>query len=287
MTANTTELRDHFQREGFAIARRLFSLEETTAYRDHYMRLSEEGPHPNDLVNQWDDGEHDPLKRYPRLFNMHRWDEISQQWLLHERLRRCLTAISGREPYAIQTMAYFKPPGARGQALHQDQYYLRAQPGTSIAAWMALEEIDAANGCLQVVPSTHSIPLICPVEADEAESFTNIVVPLPDGIAPVPIPLSPGDLLFFNGQIVHGSFPNTTIDRFRRTLVGHYIEGHARQVSGFDHPVLRMDGTAATEVGVSPNGGECGVWVDRDGEQLVDVMHIFKAGNLKTAAMLF
>ncbi len=51
MTANTTELRDHFQREGFAIARRLFSLEETTAYRDHYMRLSEEGPHPNDLVN--------------------------------------------------------------------------------------------------------------------------------------------------------------------------------------------------------------------------------------------
>ena len=70
---------------------------------------------------------------------MHRWDEISQQWLLHERLRRCLTAISGREPYAIQTMAYFKPPGARGQALHQDQHYLRAQPGTSIATWMALE----------------------------------------------------------------------------------------------------------------------------------------------------
>ena len=46
MTANTTELRDHFQREGFAIAKRLFSLEETTAYRDHYMRSAKKGPIP-------------------------------------------------------------------------------------------------------------------------------------------------------------------------------------------------------------------------------------------------
>ena len=46
MTVNTTELRDHFQREGLAIARQLFFLEETTAYRDHYMLLSEEGPIP-------------------------------------------------------------------------------------------------------------------------------------------------------------------------------------------------------------------------------------------------
>ena len=122
---------------------------------------------------------------------------------------------------------------------------------------MALEEIDAANGCLQVAPGTHSIPLICPVEADEAESFSNIVVPLPDGMAPVPIPLSPGDVLFFNGQIVYGSYPNTTKDRFGRTLVGQFIEGHARQVAEFDHPVLRMDDTAAREVGGSPNGGEC------------------------------
>ena len=282
---NTTELRAHFQREGFAIARHLFSLEETIAYRDHYMRLSAEGPHPNDLVNQWDDGEKDPLRQYPRLFNMHRWDEISRQWLLHERLRQCLTAISGREPYAIQTMAYFKPPGARGQALHQDQYYLRARPGTSIAAWMALEEIDVANGCLQLVPGTQDIPLICPVAADATASFTNIAVPLPAELNPVPIELSPGDVLFFNGQIVHGSFPNTTADRFRRALVGHYIEGHARRVAAFDHPVLRMDGTVATEVGNSPNGGKCGDWVDQDGAQLVDVKQVFQSGTLDTTAI--
>jgi hypothetical protein len=32
-------------------------------------------------------------------------------------------------------MIYFKAAGARGQALHQDQYYLRVNPGTCCAAW--------------------------------------------------------------------------------------------------------------------------------------------------------
>ena len=40
--------------------------------------------------------------------------------------------LLGREPYAAQTMFYFKPPGARGQALHQDQTPLRVQPGTCL-----------------------------------------------------------------------------------------------------------------------------------------------------------
>ena len=172
-------------------------------------------------------------------------------------------------------MLYFKPPGSRGQALHQDEYYLRARPGTSIAAWMALEPIDEANGCLQVVPDTQNLPLVCPEAADESESFTTIAIPLPPGLKPTPICMEPGDVLFFNGQIIHGSFPNSTTDRFRRSLVGHYIEGHAVEVMAFDRPVLRMDGTIYEEIQDSPTGGECGVWVDQDGENLVDVNRIY------------
>ena len=64
----------------------------------------------------------------------HRQDEASLKWLIDERLNTAMTGLLGREPFAVQTMFYFKPPGARGQALHQDQYYLRVQPGTCIAA---------------------------------------------------------------------------------------------------------------------------------------------------------
>ena len=274
---NLQELQEKFAQDGYAIARCLFSSAEAAFYRDHFMTLRENGQYPNDLINQWDEGEADPLKRYPRMFNMHHWDDASREWLLDGRTRECMMAMLKQEPYAIQTMLYFKPPGSRGQALHQDQYYLRAKPGTSIAAWMALEPIDEANGCLQVVPNTQDLPLICPVEADENESFTTIAVPLPPGLEPVPMRLQAGDVLFFNGQIIHGSFPNTTSDRFRCALVGHYIEGHAKEVMAFDRPVLRMDGTIFEGIEESPAGGECGAWVDRDGEQLVDVNQLYES----------
>ena len=93
----------------------------------------------------------DPLALYPRVMQPHYWDETSMQWMIDERLNDWLTHILGREPFAVQTMFYFKPPSARGQALHQDQFYLRVDPGTCVAAWMAVDRCDEENGCLRIV----------------------------------------------------------------------------------------------------------------------------------------
>ncbi|MBU6333580.1 MAG: phytanoyl-CoA dioxygenase family protein [Chloroflexi bacterium] len=252
----------HFREQGFTLISGLFSDDEVASLRDHYMELRARGAHPGDFGGI-DMSSNDPLKRYPRMIHMHRWDAPSLQWLLDERLARAMTALLGTEPFAVQTMLYFKPPGARGQALHQDQYYLKVNPGTCIAAWMALDDCDEANGCLQVVPGTHQLPLLCTVEADLHNSFTDVTVPLAEGMQPTPVVMRAGDVLFFNGQLIHGSFPNRTDDRFRRSLIGHYIVGEAREVARYYHPVLRMDGTTV-DLGVSVGGSECGVWVERD-----------------------
>ena len=165
-------------------------------------------------------------------------------------------------------MIYFKPPGARGQALHQDQYYLQVDPGTCVAAWLALDDCDEANGCLQIVPGTHATPVLCPVEADAGASFTDVTVPLPSSLNPEAVLMQAGDVLYFNGQLVHGSFPNTSANRFRRSLIGHYIAGDARQVSRYYHPVLRMNGEQV-DLGVSPEGGPCGTWIDSEPPEVV------------------
>ena len=73
----------------------------------------------------------------------------------------------------------FKPPGSRGQALHQDNYYLRVHPGTCMAAWLALDDCDDANGCMQVVPGSHTWDILCTEDADTRISFTSVTVPLP------------------------------------------------------------------------------------------------------------
>jgi len=89
-----------------------------------------------------------------------------------------------------------------------------------------------------------------------------------------------GDVLFFNGQIVHGSYPNTSQDRFRRALIGHYVEGQAQAVWQWYHPVLRMDGTPL-DFGHSPDGNTCGVWVERDGQPSLELAAI-QAGATKS-----
>ncbi len=88
-------------------------------------------------------------------------------------------------------------------------------------------------------------------------------MPLPAPDAAVPVEMEPGDVLFFHGALVHGSAPNVTEDRFRRALIGHYIQGEAEQVAEYYHPALRMDGTAL-ELGVSECGGACCECVEND-----------------------
>lgn len=262
--------RKFYDENGYVVLRGLFSKQECEAYIDHYMRLRAEGPHPGDSVgvNVKSD---DPLLRYPRMIHMHHWDDTSLQWLIDKRLDASLTGLLGESPLAVQTMLYFKPAGARGQALHQDNYYLRARPGTCMAAWLALDDCDEENGCMQVVPGSQDWPILCPKAADTEQSFSAVTVELPPGSQSVPVLMKAGDVLFFNGSIVHGSYPNRTKDRFRRALIGHYIESRSRQVVDFYGKVVRMDGTPVV-LETAPEGGPCGVWVDREGHVVPEMV---------------
>ncbi|MES2464633.1 MAG: phytanoyl-CoA dioxygenase family protein [Armatimonadota bacterium] len=264
------ESREFFEENGYAVVRGLFDREEVIALREHYMTLRANGAYPGDMVGVEPTSD-DPLKRFPRMIHMHRWDDTSLDWALDSRLRDSLTALLGQAPFLGQTMIYFKPAGARGQALHQDNWYLKVAPGTCVAAWMALDPCTEANGCMQVIPGSHRWPLLCTKKADVTKSFTDVTVPIPDDVQPVSVTMEAGDVLFFNGSLVHGSYPNTTTDQFRRSLIAHYVAGEAEQATRFLNPLYRMDGTTF-DITDSPGGGPCGVWVDQDGRQVVELV---------------
>lgn len=265
----TRAQREFFDQNGYVVVPTLFNGQEVEFYLDYYTELRNHEQCRRD-TNVANGTSGDPLLQYPRLMQMHRWDDTTLNWLLDARINQCMVDLLDREPLAVQTMFYFKPPHARGQALHQDNYYLRVQPGTCIAAWMALDACEIDNGCLQVVPGSHTWPTLCTTQADTTQSFTDVTVPIPDGYAPVPVLMQPGDVLFFNGSLVHGSFPNQTNDRFRRSLIGHYIEGDSQKVAQWYFPVLRMDGTPI-EIDQSEQGSQCGVWVTEDGQPVIEM----------------
>ena len=251
-----------FRERGYLVMRGLFQAEEVKELLDTFMHMHAGGPIPGCFEPvSTSEAKGDPLKRYPRMMHPHRVNEVALRYLLDDRIAMVLSALFGEEPLAAQSMLYFKPAGARGQALHQDNFFLKVEPGTCIAAWVALDQVDRENGGLEVVPGTHSMDIFCPEEADPAVSFTRDYVPVPAGLEAVPVDMEPGDVLFFNGSLVHGSGPNTSVDRFRRSFICHYIGRSSERISSWYRPILTMQGEEVV-VAENTDGGPCGVEVD-------------------------
>ena len=251
----TAEQLADFDRDGFIILRGLFTRDEVSELEATHNALYERRSVPGCFAADPNDPE--PLKRYPRMMHPHRVDETAMRYMLHPKLEPVLAALFNEAPIAAQSMYYWKPPTARGQALHQDNFYLKSYPGTCLAAWVPVDRADRENGGLFVVPGSHKMDLFCPEEADPTISFTKEFVPVPEGLNQVPVDLDPGDVLFFGGNVIHGSEPNQTMDRFRRSFICHYIGASSQEVSRYYRPLYWFDGSEVT-VPDATGGGPCG-----------------------------
>ncbi len=66
-----------------------------------------------------------------------------------------------------------------------------------------------------------------------------------------------GDTLFFNGNSIHGSGPNRSKDRFRRSFICHYVPASTCRISKFYLPLLSPDGEDII-IESNDSGGACG-----------------------------
>lgn len=252
-------VRDRYARDGVIQVDGLLGADEIDAVRAAFMTQVETDRGAVGAVDEVPAD--DILARYPRFMNPHRRTDlevgrIARRLMTDARILDVVTAAVG-PVYGAQSMFYFKPPGARGQAMHQDNYFLRAHPETCIAAWIAVDRCDAANGALGVVPGSHTMEVVCPEEADPAQSFTTGLVRPREGLSAVRTDMRPGDVLFFHGSAVHGSPPNSTADRFRRSLIFHYVPRSSVEIARPYLPLIGADGAEVT-IGEAVGGGPCG-----------------------------
>lgn len=260
----SSEQLEQWRTDGFVIMSGLFGEDEMDALRDLFQKIADRG---EAVPNHWQpsssaEGEN-ILKRYPRFMHPHRVLEQAKAKLLDRRVHDVLVQLIGEEPVACQSMYYFKPPSAKGQALHQDNFYLDVEPQTCIAAWTAIDAVHPKNGGLYVVPGTHDMETQCPELANASESFTTHLVDAPKGFKAIPTHMQSGDVLFFNGQLIHGSGPNRSKDEWRRSFICHYMPRSSRCVNKNYFPILDFDGNEQTYE-ASLAGGPCGEeWAGR------------------------
>ncbi len=254
MTATVTEDRAAaYARTGYHVARGVLDRAEVEHIQETFMRRFPA------MAVSGRGGTGEAPDAYPRVLHPHRSVPLARDYLLDGRIVDVVEELLGEQALAAQSMFYFKPPGARGQAFHQDNFYLRVQPGTCIAAWIpAADRTDDGNGGLHLVPGSHRMDIACPEQADEQDSFSPDLVRPPADLQAVPAILEPGDVLFFHGNLIHGSGPNRSADRFRRSLIFHYIPLSAREVAQFyEVELLDRRGRAVGRDHAS-GGGPCG-----------------------------
>lgn len=211
-----------YQEDGYILIKKGCGDDLIDAFNRHIYEIRSAEP---DAMPEWARAS-EKTRFSSRLFNPHQHDSFSRQVMKLPIIRGALAQLMGKEAVCVQSMFFYKEPGSHGQAAHQDYYYIKNDPMTMVAAWIAMEErVDEENGCLWVIPGTHRLGLLPHGKVknpEEHEAWTDETEGI-DLNRQIPVVMEKGDILFFHELLIHSSNRNRSKDRWRRSYVCHYI----------------------------------------------------------------
>ena len=195
-----------------------------------------------------------------RLFRMAVHDAFFARFAKDPRFVDFLARLWGPNVALLQSMALMKPPKTGEKRFHQDQAYFRLAPSRVAAYWIAVDDTDAENGCMHVVPGSHKAgvaPHGAQVGLDPSDPeyrrlnlggvYYSALEP-PAARDVVAVPMRAGDAVLFHGDLVHGTPPNASQSRRRFAVQLHYADANCR-------PTACEDGVPAPNATYGPGGG--------------------------------
>jgi phytanoyl-CoA hydroxylase len=121
-------------------------------------------------------------------------------------------------PELFQDMALVKPAQGREKPWHQDHAYFNVALDTPIVGvWIPMGEVTPENGCMHMLAGGHRQGPRTHFKRRDWQICDSDVAS--EGRAAVP--MHPGDVLFFDGKIPHGTPINRT-ESFRWAVQFHY-----------------------------------------------------------------
>ena len=144
---------------------------------------------------------------------------------MEEGVRKILGQILGPDVLLWGSQLFCKP-AAVGMEIpwHQDGAYWPIRPLANISAWIAIDRVRRENACLKVIPGSH-LSGLKPHQIDSRKNLALDRTVNPEHLnkeEAVDIELEPGELVFFDVYLMHGSNANTSGER-RAGLVYRYM----------------------------------------------------------------
>ncbi len=261
--ATPTEL-ERYRRDGYFVRERVFAEPELARMRAGVERVHArvsraaraadasaieriDGKRYQDLLGslvkwEWQDERADVRSMEPFLHLEPELDALVDD----PRLWQPSAALCGADALALFTdKLNFKRPGGAEFPWHQDSPYFVfdcAHVDRLVSLQVYLDDATVENGCLWMIPGSHAHGRLACFEDQGTlgRLYTDVDRTLP-GAARVPIEAPAGSVIFFNGDVVHGSKRNRSASSRRAFVLTYQPAGHAQFRRPVERPV-RCDG---------------------------------------------
>jgi len=219
-----------YRENGYWLGPKILSDDEVEGLRAHHAKVIAGEYETGRAPWKRDPQPGEPLERMVKIDNSYWADAVIARLVLHPLIGAMAVRLSGATAIRLwHDQLLYKPPqsGAAGHVgWHQDYHYWQCtDPPELLTAWVALDDANEENGCMQVMPGSHRWGLVQEgdffehdlqalqrrIEAATGKPFRTVHCLLPAGA-----------VSFHHCLTIHGSGPNRSA-RPRRSIVVHLM----------------------------------------------------------------
>ena len=218
LSDNQSHIKQQYERDGFAVFQNVLHPDLIQETSNHIDWLLEKHP------------ELRPEHLHHRLVAD---DPFWVRLISDERLLDIAEIFVGSN-IALFASHYISKPPSDGKAVlwHQDGSYWPLAPMEVVTLWLAVDDSTPENGCMRVIPGTHTMPIHQMKRRTDIPNVLNSEIDTEwvDESKAVDIVIKAGGISVHHPNLIHGSNPNTSTKR-RGGLTIRYIPTSTRITS--------------------------------------------------------
>jgi hypothetical protein len=202
---------EQFHRDGFLLVRGLYSSEEMKDISQWTNDVAGSPEKAGHYMMYFEPSKLDGSRIISRIEDFVSFHEGFAELITRRRMQEAVSDLFVETAVLFKDKMIFKLPGGDGFKEHQDvQAGWDDYADLHITAMIAIDETNADNGSVEMVPGMHKQGLLGKMWAPLTDSDTA-------NAEYEPVHCQPGDAVFFDSYAPHRSLPNNT-DQARRVL---------------------------------------------------------------------
>lgn len=202
---------EQFHRDGFLVVRGMYNaaeMKDITQWTGEVVGAPEV---PGSYMMYFEPSTQDGSRIISRIEDFCSFHSGFAELITRDRMQQAVSDLFDEPAVLFKDKINFKLPGGDGFKEHQDvQAGWDDYADLHITAMIAIDETNAANGSVEMIPGLHKQGLLGKMWSPLTDNDTG-------DAEYIPVHCQPGDAVFFDSYAPHRSMPNTT-DHARRVL---------------------------------------------------------------------